>query len=360
MYKKYLSLSLILALLIFVSCGKKKEEAFPFEEVPSQSESIPAETEEESETETESLPILQTVTVSLVGDCLLSSPNGIHNAGTYNYVADQVDPSYFFSEVQSVFANDDLTVANCETVFTDRELSAVYKEEDPAYWYYGPSHNAAAFSAGSVEVASVANNHALDYGKDGYDDTVAALESYGVTVGEDMEPVYVDVGDITVGVLCCNVWSSYHTSRACDMLAQMSECSDVQIVFPHGGSMGDYTPDEWKVTAYRRMIDAGAEVVAGSHSHRLQPAELYNEGAVCYSLGDFCFGDAPYHENATVIMSVKFNFTDGVYTGLSYEMIPCYLYSGQRNDFKPLLVDESEEAFANISGFMRGERESPF
>lgn len=124
--------------------------------------------------------------------------------------------------------------------------------------------------------------------------------------------------------------------------------------------MGEYSPEEWKVTAYRRMIDAGAEVVAGAHSHRLQPAELYNNGAICYSLGDFCFGDAPYHENATVIMSVKFNFTDGVYTGLSYDMIPCYLYGGQRNDFKPLLIDESEEAYANISAFMRGERETPF
>lgn len=369
--KKIISLMLVLSILFLLSCRSAQKDTGVSEDTQSTSEPVqtePAEASEETEpteeTETDSPAEAQDVTsinVSLVGDCLLSSYLGTHEPGSYNAYAESHDPSYFFEGVQSVFASDDITIANCETVFTDQTLDPTPKEEDPAYWYYGPSANAEAFSAGSVEVASLANNHVNDYGEEGYNDTVTALEKYGVLVGRDAEPVYVDAGGLTVGILCCNVWGYYQTDRACDILAEMSEVSDVQIVFPHGGVMGTYIPDEWRVYCFRQMIDAGAEVVAGAHPHKLQPVERYNDGVICYSLGDFCFGDAPYHENAAVIMTVEFRFIDGVYDGLSYNIVPCYLYDADRNDYQPVIIDGTADMNYNrIKGFMAGNRETPF
>lgn len=371
--KKIISVILVMTMLFMASCRTARKDSVSGDGTQSSSvaeQTEPPEQTEQQQTsevneETTDVPTEQqnvtNVNVSLVGDCLLSSYLGTHESGSYNDYADTHDPSYFFEGVQSVFASDDITIANCETVFTDSALAPTPKEEDPAYWYYGPSANAGAFAAGSVEVASLANNHVNDYGPQGYADTVAALEKYGVLAGLDAEPVYVNVGEVTVGILCCNVWGYYQTDRACEILSEMSEVSDVQIVFPHGGVMGTYIPDEWRVYCFRQMIDAGAEVVAGAHPHKLQPVESYNGGVICYSLGDFCFGDAPYHENATVIMTVEFHFSNGVYDGLSYNIIPCYLYSGIRNDYRPVIIDRNTDInYRKIKSFMSGKRETPF
>ena len=304
-------------------------------------------------------PKEEIVKMSFTGDSLIGSDYGNHNAGSFNWFADQEGTSYFFSGVKEVFDNDDITVVDCETVLSDNRPAPVFKEEDPGYWYMGPAANAAIFAEGGVEIASVANNHTGDYQHLGYLDTIQALSDHGILVGENLKPVYYEVRGITVGVLCCNCWSGYHANLILKKIEEMNECSDVQIILPHGGTMNVYEPDAWRVKAFRQFIDAGAEVVAAGHPHVLQPLELYGDGVIVYSLGNFCYGGSKHPENATVILSVSLRFLDGVYDGLTYELLPCYLYTTPENNYQPTLILEDDPAFYRILGFMLNGRHSP-
>nr|MBQ4320198.1 CapA family protein [Clostridia bacterium] len=77
---------------------------------------------------------VETMTFSFVGDCMLASMLGQMSFNSFNLFASETPKEYFFSQVQSVFASDDYTVANCENVFTDRNLYAARKNYSPAYW----------------------------------------------------------------------------------------------------------------------------------------------------------------------------------------------------------------------------------
>ncbi|MCI8590570.1 MAG: CapA family protein [Clostridiales bacterium] len=326
--------------------------------------SVPSGTEQQEipviSTEPAYQPWEETIKMSFTGDCLIGSDYGKHNAGSFNWFADQEGTSYFFSEVKEVFDNDDITVVDCETVLSDnRELAPVFKEEDPGYWYMGPAENAAIFAEGGVEIASVANNHTGDYQHLGYLDTLQALSDQGIMVGENLKPVYYEVRGITVGVLCCNCWSTYHANLILKKIEEMNECSDVQIIVPHGGTMNVYEPDAWRVKAFRQFIDAGAEVVAAGHPHVLQPLEVYGDGVIVYSLGNFCYGGSKHPENATVIFTVSLRFLDGAFDGLTYELLPCYLYTTPENNYQPTLIPETDPAFYRILGFMLNGRHSP-
>ena len=364
--KPILLLVLLAASICFYGCTQARKTSMPVQsptpdenEIPVQTEPSTAQQQPQSEPASENEEG-QVIRMSFVGDCLLGSDFGKCVSGSYNWYARSNDPSYFFSCVLPIFSADDITVADCETVLTDRELSPIEKEENPGYWYYGPASNAAAFKQGSVEIASVANNHTGDYGREGYQDTIQALEDHGVIAGIDMHPIYYEVRGITVGILCCNCWSTYHASLILQTIEQMNACSDIQVIVPHGGTMNVYVPDEWRIEAYRSFIDAGAEIVAAGHPHRLQPVEGYHGGVIAYSLGNFCYGGSTLPENATVILSVSLEIKDEKYQSLSYHVIPCYLYTTPRNNYKPEPIDRlNDPAYNKIATFMMGARQSP-
>ncbi|MBQ8696995.1 MAG: CapA family protein [Clostridia bacterium] len=293
------------------------------------------------------------VSVSLLGDCIVGSDLGTHAQDSYNRYADDNPPEYFLGQVQWVLAKDDITVANCETVLTDNTGLTPINGSGR----FGPASNARAFAKGSVEIVSVANDRTGDYGTRGYMGTVNALAGAGVTVGEDMKPVYYEVKGVTVGVLACNCRSSDDASRILQTITEMNERSDVQLILPHGGTENTYIPDGWRRSAFRQFIDAGAEVVAASHPDALQPFESYNGGIIAYSLGDFISDGTP--ENAGIILSVTLVFEEGGYKGLEYQVYPCYLYTGESNSYCPELAKLSDPAYNRIVEFIYGLREAP-
>ena len=76
---------------------------------------------------------LLTIDLSIVGDCTLSTYKGDSNKGSFNWCAATKDPSYFFEKVYSVFSTDDFTIANLETVLTDRKLPEAPKSGSPVF-----------------------------------------------------------------------------------------------------------------------------------------------------------------------------------------------------------------------------------
>ena len=84
-------------------------------------------------------------------------------------------------------------------------------------------------------------------------------------------------------------------------------------------------------------VDAGADLVIGHHSHRLNPIEQYNGAYICYSLGNFCFsGNSKPSDMSSFVFQIRYRVKDGVCTARGFRIIPIRISSKtSRNDFIP-------------------------
>lgn len=299
------------------------------------------------------------ISLSFAGDTMLATyPNTVSATNFNGYLANQ-KPEYFLGGVQEIFQKDDFTIVNLENVLSDRNLTPTKKNYSPAYWYKGAAKNANILSAGGVEVVSLSNNHTDDYGAAGLADTKAAVEAAGLQWGNRDKTVYLEKEGYKIAVICSGMWNkTTHLNLIRQRLAEAAQYSDFQIVFFHGGTERVHQPDGWKVEACRALVDAGADLVVGSHPHCLQPREVYKGVDIVYSMGNFCYGGSSKPENATVIYRLELEVEDGKVTSKTSEIVPCYVYTGSRNNFRPEVMADSPEKQA-ILDFMNWARKSP-
>lgn len=303
--------------------------------------------------------ILPKITISFVGDCMISTHMGAEYEGSFNWYALNQDPSYFLSGVSDLFMEDDLTIANCETTLSDEKLIERDKGQEIQYWFVGPKSNALIFAAGGVDLVSTANNHVFDYGPEGAEDTLDALYEAGLQVAQNRKPVYFTRDGITIGILACGIWSEGSEYWVKKLLQEMEEQSDIQIIYPHGGEERVREPEKWRIEAFHNLIDWGADIVIGNHAHVLQPMEIYKECPIVYGLGNFCFGGNNKPENRTIIYQCTvIEQIDGTY---SYEsnIIPCYVYTGTVNNWQPAVITDEREK-QKVLDFMNWKQATPF
>ncbi len=309
-------------------------------------DSVPAAADESVE--------INTITISFIGDCMLASYKGEYNWNTFNYRADQEDPSYFFAGVSDIFKADDFTVANCENVFSDRDLTATDKGYDGAYWYKSKSANASIFKEGGVDIISLANNHTYDYGEQGKKDTAAAAENAGLLWGDDDHPLILEKHGYRIGLICVNIMNSRNIDRLMVSMPEIRLSADFIIVYFHGGIERTYTPPDNIVAAAHRLADAGVDLLIGHHPHVLQPVEKYNGVNIIYSLGNFLFG-AGRGENRTIIYQYTFTVAGGFLLDTSDHIIPCYCFVER---WQPAVITD-EEIRKRILDFLAGNAENP-
>ena len=159
-------------------------------------------------------------------------------------------------------------------------------------------------------VACLANNHAMDYGQAGLDQTLGTLQAIGIeTVGagasQEMarRPAVVELNGLKVAVLgyAAARWNGSEDVPATDRVAwaypdavradveAVREEVDLVIVQLHAGTEYATEPSPDQVRFARAAIDAGADLVVGHHPHVTQTVERYKGGLIVYSLGDALF-----------------------------------------------------------------------
>lgn len=302
-------------------------------------------------------PAESEIVISFVGDCMLASMLGSTAYGTFGAMAQAEEPSYFFSGVSDIFFSDDWTVANCENVFTDNDsLQPTAKGYTPAYWYRSAAKNANIFTAGGVDIVSVANNHSLDYGREGYNDTVEALEAAGLQWGDDGKTIWLEKAGVRIALLCRTLYySGAEAAIAEEVRSAKADGADYVIVYYHGGTERVYEPDGWRVRASHTLVDAGADLVLGNHPHVLQPVEIYNGKTIVHSLGNFLFGGSLYPENRTIIFRLTLTSDGETVADERTEIIPCYVWTTL---WRPGVI-ENEAERSRVLAFMAGEAPTP-
>ncbi len=299
------------------------------------------------------------IKMTFAGDCMLASYCGQYYKDNFAWYAKNMEPEYFFANTAEFFKKDDFTLVNLENVLTDRDLAETAKNYTPAYWYKGPTENTRILIAAGVEAVSLSNNHTMDYGIDGDEDTKKAVDAAGLQWGNAEKTLYFEKNGFTAAIICNGLWQPAQANVILSRLKQESQKSDYQIVFFHGGTERLHAPEEWKVKACRSMVDAGADLVIGSHPHVLQPEEIYNDVHIIYSMANFCYGGSDYPENRTVLYSLDLLVDDGKVMEEKTDIIPYYVYTGAKNNYQPAkIINEKEKN--QVLAFMQGKVKSPF
>jgi poly-gamma-glutamate capsule biosynthesis protein CapA/YwtB (metallophosphatase superfamily) len=220
------------------------------------------------------------------------------------------DPSSVFAPVAPLLASADLAMVNLETALTERGQAAA-KE----YTFRAPATAIEALRGGGVDVASMANNHGLDFGFEGLDDSLATAYFTGfpiIGIGHDEDEAYRPYQTVIKGqritvIAATQVldneliesWSAgegkpglasaKRVERLVMAVEQARRASDTLVVFLHWGTERETCPNPQQQQLAQQLADAGADVIVGSHAHRVLAGGRLGNAVVNYGLGNFVF-----------------------------------------------------------------------
>jgi poly-gamma-glutamate synthesis protein (capsule biosynthesis protein) len=214
-------------------------------------------------------------------------------------------PAYPWTGLGPLLEEADLAIANLECVLTTQGSLL-----DKAYLIRAHRRWAEMLAAGGLDLVTLANNHALDYGQVGLEETRAALQRLGIAAvgaGPSREAAHQPALFTTKGVRVAFLgyaaarWNGSVDVPATDRLAwadpaaiqadvqAVRDQADFVVVLLHAGTEYAAEPSPDQVTAAHAAIDAGADLVVGHHPHVTQTVERYRHGLIVYSLGDALF-----------------------------------------------------------------------
>ena len=268
--------------------------------------------------------------ISFVGDCTLWSNQNYerHPAGFAGVMGD--DYAYPFSNTVQFFANDELTLANCECTLTDNPNMS-YDYTQVVFPFRAPTAYAEVFNEGGVDFVTTANNHMMDCYQAGADSTYAALEAHGVPYGrEGQAQIVTTAHGLRIGIYCSGTDLAPNKTKAIAAVQQLqAEGAEYIICAFHWGQELYYKPNAAQIDLAHACIDAGADFIYGSHSHCLQPLEIYNNAVILYSCGNWSFGGStmPTDPDTAIFQLRLKRAEDGSLVPTGMDIIPCCVSS---------------------------------
>lgn len=309
-------------------------------------------TEATTEATTEPEPTEERFTLTFVGDCTLGSEPGKF-ASEHSFVGmTGEDYDYPFANVVEYFENDDMTFANLEVVFADKGTAA-----DKMFVFRGPTAYTQILTGSSVEAVSLANNHTLDFGTEGYNTTKEVLEEAGVEyVEENKTKLVTTESGLTIGVYA-DAFTFNYAEIQTNIANLKNAGAEVVICAFHWGTEGSYRASSAQQSFARAAIDAGADIVWGHHPHVLQKIEEYNGGIIYYSLGNFSFGgnNFPKDLDSAILQQEIIRDVDGTISLGELTIIPVSCSSmAVQNNFQPTPYKEGSEEYDRVLSKLDG------
>ena len=149
---------------------------------------------------------------------------------------------------------------------------------------------------GGLTHLSLANNHSLDHGLLGYENTLTELHERGFVAGgypvglSSSSVSYVEANDKKFALVFINATFSYpDTAIWHPFIKQAESSSDAVIVYIHWGDEYELIHNNAQERLAHELIDAGVDLIVGHHPHVVQDIELYKGRLVFYSLGNLVF-----------------------------------------------------------------------
>lgn len=223
---------------------------------------------------------------------------------------DNYGVDYMWEDISSLTSKADFSFVNLETSVSKRGAST----KPIGFGFRSkPSHLQGFVNAG-IDMVILANNHVLDYGKDAFIDTMDHLAEYDIEyigAGRDYREAssvkYFDIKGLRLGffaassIIPAGHWVA-DTQRGgimplrqdyyeeiLDIVREAGEKCDYLFVLLHWGTEYVSYPSQSQRDLAHLIVDAGADVIVGTHPHVLQGVEYYNDAIIFYSIGNFVF-----------------------------------------------------------------------
>lgn len=220
------------------------------------------------------------------------------------------DPEALLREVAPLFAGADFAMVNLEAA-----LGATGSPIEKTHAFQAPREVLIALRAAGIHAATMANDHGMDFGRQGFEDSLRASEELWfpvIGIGHNdtqaYSPIRSDIDGTQITVFAANdvfddrlesEWTATadHGGLASivgdqfDKFVQLvtaeAETADVVVVYLHFGPENDACPTDRQSSVAQRLIDAGADIIIGAHSQQLQGMGYRNGSFVAYGLSNF-------------------------------------------------------------------------
>jgi len=293
-----------------------------------------------------------------------------------------VPPAYIWGDALAELerVKPEVRLINLETSIT--RSGEYWKGKDVHYRMH--PENVACLTAARIDIAVLANNHVLDWGRAGLVETVATLTDAGIrvagagrTLRDARRPVSIELdgggrlivfglGSLTSGIP--PGWAATEHDAGLDVLADLSETTaaeirervrrvkrpgDLVVVSIHWGSNWGYEVPESFVRFAHWLIDGGVDLVHGHSSHHVRPIEVYRNRLILYGCGD-CIDDyegitgyAEFRDDLTLMYFATLDSVSGELVRL--RMVPMQIRKLSLHHPAPADVRWLEETMAQIS-----------
>lgn len=292
-------------------------------------------------------------TISFVGDVSLADDWYImpeydkRNKKIYGILSEDIVNIMTFSDI--MVANNEFTISNRGT-----------KMPKKYYTFRGSPERLNIYKEMGVNLVTLANNHIYDYGSDAFYDALDSLEQYdipyigaGRNIEEAKKPYYYIINGYKIGFVNATraekfiltpeakensggVLRCYDPTTFLEVIKETRKNCDYLIALVHWGKEDSSQLEQVQLDTSKQYIEAGVDVIVGTHAHTLQGIDFYQDKAIVYNIGDFIFN----HETKdTGIFQLKIN-EDG---SLNYYFKPCK----QENKYTYLLTGEEQQRVLN-------------
>ena len=294
---------------------------------------------------------VRTAKIRAVGDVMMHANQlaaGKMDSGVYDF-------SSFFADIRESLESADYTIVNLETTLAGAEKGyAGYPQ------FNSPDTLLDALKACGVDYIGTANNHCLDTGLAGAKRTIeqiraAGFEHSGTNLSaEDKQLIpIVDINGIKVSIMCYSeafnglepvipaadlnylINRMDKTQIIADYNRAKSLGADVAIVYLHWGAEYKREPSADMRGLAQDLLDAGVDIILGSHPHMVQPITRKNvsvggqtkEGIVVYSMGNFISDQRDQYRDSGIIFEVNIekNMDTGAIKFLETKYVPTYV-----------------------------------
>jgi poly-gamma-glutamate capsule biosynthesis protein CapA/YwtB (metallophosphatase superfamily) len=312
-----------------------------------------------------------TAEINFVGDLMCHSTQ-------FNYAHvkdDSFDFSGVFSEVKKYLSDADFTIGNFETVLAGN------KKRYSGYPYFNaPDDFLLAIKEAGFDFLVNANNHAIDKGVKGVKRTINIMDELGINhtgtylSQQDRDSIrIININEIHFAILSY----SYSTNGIPlpkgknyiinlidydliekDIAEARNEGGDIVLVYFHFGEEYQREPNNYQEDVINNTINAGADIIIGSHPHVVQPVNYFktnkanlDTGFVAYSLGNFISNQRWRYSDAGVILKLKISkniLTDSIYlSGVSY--LPTWVFKGKTKKGREYIILPSQKSYDDSS-----------
>lgn len=292
-------------------------------------------------------------TISFVGDVSLADNWYImpkydeRNKGIYGILSE---------DTVKVMTDTDIMVINSEFTISDRGE----KMPNKYYTFRASPKRIPIYNEMGADLLTLANNHVYDFGKDAFYDMLDSLNEYkipyigaGKNIDEAKKPYYFVLNGYKIAFINATraekyiltpeatendggVFRCYDPEPLKELISEVKKGSDYVITLIHWGKEDSHELEQVQIDTSKIYIDAGADVIVGTHAHVLQGIDYYNHKPIIYNLGDFIFND---ETKDTGIFQIKLN-DDGK---MDYYFIP----AKEENEYTKLLYDDEKQRVIN-------------